>query len=75
MAAYVPKAYNHGMKRTSIWLKADHLKRLRAISAKSGVAVRPLIRLAISEFLSRRRKRMEKELKVRPHGRNAPARS
>jgi predicted DNA-binding protein len=43
------------MKRTNIWLKDDHVKKLKAVSEKTGAPVSALIRMAIEEFLKKKR--------------------
>jgi hypothetical protein len=40
--------------RTNIWLRADHQKKLKALSEKEDKAVSALIRKAIEEFLSKK---------------------
>jgi len=45
------------MKRTNIWLNADHLKKLKAISNETGAPVSALIRKAIDEYLKKRRQK------------------
>jgi len=40
------------MKRTNIWLKEDHLKKLKALSDKTGAPVSALIRKAIEKYLN-----------------------
>jgi len=42
------------MKRTNIWLDDGHLKKLKALSEKTGAPVSALIRKAIGEFLKKR---------------------
>jgi predicted DNA-binding protein len=42
------------MKRTNIWLKEDHLKKLKALSEKTGAPVSALIRKAIEEYLKKK---------------------
>jgi predicted DNA-binding protein len=42
------------MKRTNIWLRADHLKMLKALSEKTGAPVSALIRKAIDGFLKKK---------------------
>lgn len=39
------------MKRTNIWLKEDHLKKLKALSEKTGAPVSALIRKAIEKYI------------------------
>jgi predicted DNA-binding protein len=41
------------MKRTNIWLKEDHQKKLKAISERTGAPVSALVRKAIEEFLKK----------------------
>ena len=43
------------MKRTNIWLKEDHLKKLRVLSEKTGAPVSALIRRAIDEYLKKKK--------------------
>ena len=40
--------------RTNIWLRADHQKKLKAISAKTAEPVSALVRRAIEEFLKKK---------------------
>jgi predicted DNA-binding protein len=40
--------------RTNIWLRADHQKKLRSMSDKTGEAVSALIRRAIEEYLKKK---------------------
>jgi predicted DNA-binding protein len=42
------------MKRTNIWLKDEHLKKLKALSEKTGAPVSALIRKAIDAYLKRK---------------------
>ncbi len=44
------------MKRTNIWLKENHLKKLKVLSNKTGAPVSVLIRKAIDEYLKKKRK-------------------
>ena len=44
------------MKRTNIWLRDDHLKKLKAISEQTGAPVSALIRKAIEEYLKKGKK-------------------
>jgi len=39
------------MKRTNIWLEDGHLKKLKALSEKTGAPVSALIRKAIEKFI------------------------
>jgi len=39
------------MKRTNIYLREDHLKKLKAISEKTGAPVSALIRKAIEKYI------------------------
>jgi len=41
------------MKRTNIYLREDHLKKLKAISGRTGAPVSALIRKAIEEYLKK----------------------
>jgi predicted DNA-binding protein len=41
--------------RTNIWLRADHQKKLKAMSEKQDMAVSALIRKAIEEYLNKKR--------------------
>ena len=43
------------MKRTNIWLEDEHLKKLKALSGKTGAPVSALIRKAIEEYLKKKR--------------------
>jgi predicted DNA-binding protein len=43
------------LKRTNIWLRVDHQKKLRAISRETGAPVSALIRKAIDEYLKKRK--------------------
>jgi len=43
------------MKRTNIWLRDDHVKKLKAISEKTGAPVSALIRKAIEAYLKKRK--------------------
>jgi predicted DNA-binding protein len=42
------------MKRTNIYLREDHLKRLKAISDQTGAPLSALIRKAIEEYLKKK---------------------
>jgi predicted DNA-binding protein len=42
------------MKRTTIWLSADHLKKLKVLSGKTAAPVSALIRKAIEEYLKKK---------------------
>jgi predicted DNA-binding protein len=48
-------AANVKLIRTNIWLRADHQKKLKAISNKTGDAVSALVRRAIEEYLKKKR--------------------
>jgi hypothetical protein len=41
------------MKRTNIYLREDHLKKLKALSEHTGAPVSALIRKAIEEYLKK----------------------
>jgi predicted DNA-binding protein len=43
------------MQRTNIWLRDDHLKKLKALSARTGAPVSALIRKAIDAYLKQKR--------------------
>jgi len=43
------------MRRTNIWLREDHQKKLKAISQKTGAPVSALIRKAIEAYLKMKR--------------------
>ena len=65
------------LKRITVWLDAQHLKKLAAIAKKEtpGTKVSMLIRQAIAEFIERKEKEKEKELNpeaVRFDTRTAP---
>ena len=42
------------MKRTNIYLREDHLKKLKAISDQTGAPVSALIRKSIEEYLKKK---------------------
>jgi len=42
------------MKRTNIWLSDGQLKKLKALSEKTGAPVSALIRKAIAEYLKKK---------------------
>jgi predicted DNA-binding protein len=41
------------MNRTNIWLKDDQLKKLKAVSEKTGAPVSEIIRRAIDAYLKK----------------------
>jgi predicted DNA-binding protein len=43
-----------GMQRTALFLKAEQVKKLRALSQKTGAPVAELIRRAIDRYLQER---------------------
>lgn len=43
------------MKRTNIYLRENHVKKLQAISKKTGAPMSALIRMAIDEYLKKRK--------------------
>jgi len=51
--------YYRGMERTALWLKEDQLKKLRALSEKTGAPVAELIRRAIDKYLQERAKELK----------------
>jgi predicted DNA-binding protein len=42
------------VKRTTIWLREDHQKKLKALSDKTGAPVSALIRKAIEVYLRKK---------------------
>jgi predicted DNA-binding protein len=42
------------MRRTNIWLDDGHLKKLKALSEKTGAPVSALIRKAIAQYLKKK---------------------
>lgn len=46
--------YYMGMKRTALFLKEPQLRKLQALSAKTGAPVAELIRRAIDAYLEKR---------------------
>ena len=48
--------YIGAVKRTNIYLREDHWKKLKALSEKTGAPVSALIRKAIEEYLKKKRK-------------------
>jgi predicted DNA-binding protein len=42
-------------KRTNLYLDADHLKKLKALSESTGAPVSALIRRAIEEYLKKQK--------------------
>jgi predicted DNA-binding protein len=42
------------MKRTNIWLKDEHLKKLKAESAKTGAPASEIIRRAIDSYVKKK---------------------
>lgn len=45
------------MKRTTIWLNADHTRQLAVMGKPTGQRPAQLIRVAIAQFLSRERRK------------------
>ncbi len=43
------------MKRTNIWLKDSHAKKLQALSKKTDIPMSALIRRAIDEYLKKKK--------------------
>jgi predicted DNA-binding protein len=41
------------MHRTNIWIKSEQLKKLRAVSEKTGAPVSEIIRRAIDSYLKK----------------------
>jgi predicted DNA-binding protein len=42
------------MKRTNLYLSEDHLKKLKALSEKTGAPMSALVRKAIEEYLKKK---------------------
>ena len=51
--------YYVSMKRTSLFLKEEQLKKLEALSEKTGAPVAELIRRAIDKYLQERGKELK----------------
>jgi predicted DNA-binding protein len=47
------------MKRTALFLKEEQLKRLQALSGKTGAPVAELVRRAIDKYLHERAKELK----------------
>jgi predicted DNA-binding protein len=47
------------MKRTALFLKDDHVKKLQTLSEKTGAPVAELIRRAIDKYLKQRAKELK----------------
>ena len=47
------------MKRTALFLKTEQLKKLQALSAKTGAPVAELVRRAIDAYLLSRKKELK----------------
>ncbi len=43
------------MKRTNLYLDENHLKRLKVLTKKTGAPMSALIRMAIDEYLKKRK--------------------
>ncbi len=56
LTTYADRCILAYMKRTNIWLKEGHWKKLKAISEKTGAPVSALIRKAIDEYLKKKKK-------------------
>jgi predicted DNA-binding protein len=52
----MPIEYLVSMKRTALFLKAEQVKKLQALSEKTGAPVAELIRRAIDKYLKERAK-------------------
>lgn len=50
----MPVCYYMGMKRTALFLKEAQLKKLQALSSKTGAPVAELIRRAIDMYLGKK---------------------
>lgn len=57
MTAYAYKRIREDMKRTNLWLRTDHLRKLKALSADTGAPVSALIRKAIDFYLEKLKKK------------------
>ena len=55
----MPVCYYVPMKRTALFLKEDQLKKLLALSDKTGAPVAELIRRAIDKYLLERAKELK----------------
>jgi len=55
----MPVWYYVVMKRTALFLKEDQLKKLQALSDKTGAPVAELIRRAIDSYLRERAKELK----------------
>ena len=60
------------MKRTTIWLNADHTRQLAAMGKPTGQRPAQLIRVAIAQFISRER-RKQATLVIVPGGKRRQA--
>ncbi len=49
------------MKRTTIWLRAIQVRELKLVAKETGARIAALIRVAIDQFIERRRKAGKKE--------------
>ena len=58
IATYMPVWYYVPMKRTALFLKEEQLKKLLALSEKTGAPVAELIRRAIDKYLQERAKEL-----------------
>ena len=52
------------MKRTTIWLNADHTQQLAALGKPTGQRPAQLIRVAIAQFLSRERRKQAAQVVI-----------
>jgi sulfite reductase beta subunit-like hemoprotein len=56
IAIYMPIGYYMSMKRTALFLKEAQLKKLKALSNRTGAPLAELIRRAIDRYLQERAK-------------------
>ena len=59
IAIYMPIWHYMSMKRTALFLKEEQLKKLSALSEKTGAPVAELIRRAIDRYLQERSKELK----------------
>ncbi len=59
IAICMPVCYRMVMKRTALFLKEDQLKKLQALSDKTGAPVAELIRRAIDKYIHERAKELK----------------
>lgn len=52
------------MKRTTIWLNAEHTRQLAVLGSPTGQRPAQLIRVAIAQFLSRERRKQAAQVVI-----------